>query len=87
MAMASVVETAVTETTVSVDGDGGTGDSASSGTMLLLDLIFSTQNRKLTQIEKKLTSFPQVVNTVQDISQPVVLEQQSRLHSTRLPLQ
>ena len=58
MAMASVVETAVTETTVSVDGDGGTGDSASSGTMLLLDLIFSTQNRKLTQIEKKTHQFP-----------------------------
>ena len=47
----AVVETAVTETTVSVDGDGGTGDSA-SGTMLLVDVIFSTQNRKLTQLEK-----------------------------------
>ena len=50
--MASMVEAAVTETTVSGDGDGGTGDSASSGTMLLVDVIFSTQNRKLTQIEK-----------------------------------
>jgi len=30
-----------------------------------------------------LTSFSQAVNTVQDISQPIVLEQQSRLHSTR----
>ena len=54
MAVASVEETTVTGTTVVVDqwrSDGGTGDSA-SGTMLLVDEIFSTQNRKLTQIEK-----------------------------------
>ena len=49
--------------------------------------IVSDSRFALSGKKNNLTSFPQVVNTVLNTSQPVVLEQQSTLHSTRLPWQ
>lgn len=47
----------------------------------------SFQHKFCTYRKDSLTSFPQVANTEQDIGQPIALEQQSRLLSTRLPWQ